>query len=128
MKIYQRRVRLRGAESDVATINDMSAERRKLVRFGVHAFGQFPSLPNARPDERSGSALVWSEPKFRTELCHHYPALPMLSLHPQVPPPIRFRTHLSYTCTTSLAQLPKVTLAFIFSSALTVAQWHTTVV
>ena len=74
---------IEGAESDnVATINDMSAERRKSVRFGVHAFGQFPSLPNARPDERSGSAnllnfepdhrfgsaSVWSKLKFGTEL------------------------------------------------------------
>jgi hypothetical protein len=51
----------------VATINDMSAEQRKSVRFGVHMFGQFSSLPNAGPDERSGSASVRSEPKFGTE-------------------------------------------------------------
>jgi hypothetical protein len=77
---------IEGSRERIATINDISAERRKSVRFGVHAFGQFPSLPNAGPDERSGSAnllnlepdhrsgsaSVRSEPKFGTELCHHY--------------------------------------------------------
>ena len=70
---------IEGSRERVATIN---AEQRKSVRFGVHTFGQFPSLPNAGPDEwsgsanllnlepdhRSGSASVQSELKFRTEL------------------------------------------------------------
>jgi hypothetical protein len=65
---------------------DSAEQREKSVRFGVHAFRDFRVSPNAEPDERSGSAYrpnfepdhrsgsasVRSEPKFGTELCHHY--------------------------------------------------------
>ena len=71
---------------------DSAEQREKSVRFGVHAFRDFRVSPNAEPDERSGSAYrpnfepdhrsgsasVRSEPKFGTELCHHYALLIML--------------------------------------------------